>query len=94
MGKTELKLEVDAELLEAARRADIALDAALEGALRQALEAARPLDLVASARSKAADPAGGDARAAAWAEENAEAIESHNRFVETHGVFGEDLRSW
>ena len=29
-----------------------------------------------------------------WAEENAEAIASHKKFIEEFGVFGEDLRTW
>ncbi|MGE5502669.1 MAG: type II toxin-antitoxin system CcdA family antitoxin [Ignavibacteriales bacterium] len=33
-------------------------------------------------------------RARRWAEENAEAIASHNRFVEENGEFGREWRSW
>ena len=33
-------------------------------------------------------------RARRWAIENAEAIESHNRFVEQHGAFGSEWRAW
>ena len=29
-----------------------------------------------------------------WQEENREAIEAHNRFIEEHGIFGEEFRSW
>ena len=96
MGKTELKLEVDAALLERARRAGIALDSAFESGLKLALsDAAQPqVTLVASAKRKALDPQRGERQAEAWAKDNAEAIASHNRFVEEHGVFGEDFRSW
>ena len=31
------------------------------------------------------DPAGGEERARRWAEDNAEAIAEHNRFIEDHG---------
>ena len=97
MGTTELKLEVDAALLEQARRADIPLDQAFEVGLKLALaqsEESRPLDLTSSARRKAADPTGAEARAGAWARENAEAIESYNERIKRRGIFGEDLRRW
>ncbi len=29
-----------------------------------------------------------------WSEENKEAIESHNRFIEKHGIWSEKYRSW
>lgn len=29
-----------------------------------------------------------------WQEENREAIEAHNRFIETHGIWSEKYRSW
>ena len=29
-----------------------------------------------------------------WQEENREAIEAHNRFIEKHGIFGEEFRNW
>lgn len=41
-----------------------------------------------------ADPSGAQARARAWASENAAAIEAYNRLVEEHGGVGDDLRSW
>ncbi|HJV40861.1 type II toxin-antitoxin system CcdA family antitoxin [Caulobacter sp.] len=40
------------------------------------------------------DPAGGEARARRWAEENAEAIAEHNRFIEEHGLLSDHLRTW
>ena len=33
-------------------------------------------------------------RARRWAEENRAFIESHNRYVEEHGAFGEGWRHW
>lgn len=33
-----------------------------------------------------------EAKAKAWAEENAEAIESHRRFIEKHGIWSDGLR--
>jgi antitoxin CcdA len=50
--------------------------------------------LFEQALKAALGPEAAEKRAAAWATDNAEAIESHNRFVRDHGVFGEDLRSW
>jgi len=29
-----------------------------------------------------------------WSEENKEAIEAHNRFIEKHGIWSEKYRSW
>jgi len=29
-----------------------------------------------------------------WSEDNKEAIESHNRFIEEHGIWSEKYRSW
>ena len=29
-----------------------------------------------------------------WSEDNKEAIESHNRFIEKHGIWSEKYRSW
>lgn len=29
-----------------------------------------------------------------WQEENREAIEAHNRFIEQHGIWSEKYRSW
>lgn len=40
------------------------------------------------------DPAGAEARAKRWSEENAEAIKIHNEFVAKHGVFGAEWRRW
>jgi antitoxin CcdA len=35
-----------------------------------------------------------EAREAKWREENRDAIESHNRFIEKHGIWSEKYRSW
>jgi antitoxin CcdA len=29
-----------------------------------------------------------------WQEENREALDAHNRFIEKHGIFGEEFRNW
>jgi post-segregation antitoxin (ccd killing protein) len=94
MGKTELKLEIDADLLARAEAAGIPLARVLEAELRHALEMASKYSLVEAARRIAADPEGAAARAKQWAEENAEAIESYRRRIDEFGVFGEDLRRW
>lgn len=85
MGKVELKIELDAELVEQARRLDVDIDkASLEG-VRRAL--AHRLGATLTDKELAAD-------ARAWAIENAEAIEAHRRRIERDGVFGEDFRTW
>jgi antitoxin CcdA len=35
-----------------------------------------------------------EAREAQWREENREAIESHNRFIEKHGIWSRKYRRW
>lgn len=78
MGKAELN--IDPELLEQAAAAGLNVDILIERTLRLALQRA--------------DPAGAEARAAKWAEENAEAIQAHKDRIEKYGVFSEDLRTW
>ncbi len=96
MGKAELKIEIDAALLALAQAAGVDLDVALEAGVRQALDAAKTnrWDLNEIARSKATDPGGAEARAKAWAEENAEAIREHNQFIEEHGLVADHFRKW
>jgi antitoxin CcdA len=78
MGKAELK--IDAELLAQAEAAGVRADEVAEAAIRAAV-------------SKA-DPAAAAARAAKWAEENAEAIADYNRRIRERGVFSDGLRKW
>lgn len=78
MGKAELS--VDPELLEQAAAAGLNVDLLIERALRLALQKA--------------DPAGAEARAAKWAEENAEAIQDYNRRIRERGVFSDGVRTW
>jgi antitoxin CcdA len=93
MGKAELKLGIDQNLLERAEAAGVELEQALEDGVRLALTKTE-YSLVESARRKALDPEGAQARADQWAEENAEAIASFNQFVEENGAFGEEWRRW
>ena len=78
MGKAELK--IDRELLDQAKAAGVRVEEVAETAIRGAL-------------SKA-DPAAADARAAKWAEENAEAIADYNRRIRERGVISDGLRRW
>ena len=81
MGYPELKkIEIEPELLEQAARLGIDVTGVDERTLRLYLQEV--------------DPAGAEARAKRWAEENAEAIRLHNERIQKRGVFGEDLRSW
>ena len=66
MGKTELKLEIDAMLAEQARVAEIQMTLLLERALKAAL----------------GEAAAAQERARRWAGESAASIDAHNRFVE------------
>lgn len=74
------KIEIEAELLEQAARLGIDVTGVDERSLRLYLQKV--------------DPAGAEARARGWAEENAEAIRLHNERIARYGVFGEDLRFW
>jgi len=74
------KIEIEPELLEQAARLGIDVTCVDERTLRLYLQKV--------------DPAGAEARAKRWAEENAEAIEAHRKRVERDGVFGEDFRTW
>ena len=72
--------KIDPDLLARAREAGLEVDAVLNDALSAAL---RRLDTAAA-----------DARAAKWAEENAEGIEDYNRRIRERGVFSRGLRTW
>jgi antitoxin CcdA len=78
MGKIEP--HIDPELLAQAAEAGVPVDRVIDDALRTAL--------------RKADAAAADARAAKWAEENAEAIEDYNRRMRERGLIGEEFRKW
>lgn len=81
MDKVELKkIEIEPELLEQAARLGIDVTGVDERTLRLYLQKV--------------DPAGAEARAKRWSEENAEAIRLHIERIDRYGVFGEDLRRW
>lgn len=80
MGKVELNIGIEPELLEQAARLKLDITGMDERSLRLHLQKI--------------DPAGAEARAKRWAEENADAIRIHNEFVEKHGCFGEEWRNW
>ncbi len=80
MGKVDLNIGIDPELLAQAERLGIDVGGMDERTLRLHLQKV--------------DPAGAEARAKRWAEENAEAIRVHNEFVRKHGAFGAEWRRW
>ena len=80
MGKPELNLHVDEELLAQAQAAGVAIERVAERAIRLALAKA--------------DPAAAEARAAKWAEENAEAIKDYNRRIRERGLISDEFRKW
>ncbi|MDI1282104.1 type II toxin-antitoxin system CcdA family antitoxin [Brevundimonas sp.] len=81
MAKPELKkIEIEPALLEQAARLGIDVTGVDERSLRLYLQKV--------------DPAGAEARARRWAEENAEALEAYRARIERDGVFGEDFRTW
>ncbi len=80
MDAPEFAIDIDPELLAQAERLGISVAGMSERDLRLHLQKV--------------DPAGAEERACRWAEENAEAIAEHNRFVEQHGPFGAEWRTW
>ena len=80
MDKPETVSAIDPELLEQAARLGLSVDGMSERDLRLHLQKV--------------DPAGGDARARRWAEENAEAIKDHNERIRRRGSFGDQHRRW
>ncbi|HEY2708467.1 MAG TPA: type II toxin-antitoxin system CcdA family antitoxin [Caulobacteraceae bacterium] len=97
MGKVELHLEIDAELLAQANEKGVVLDAALEAGIRAALtsdSSDAPIGIVAAVAHQRLRPAEAEAAAKRWAEENVEAIEAYRRRIDERGMFGEDLRRW
>jgi antitoxin CcdA len=83
MGQAELK--IDADLLAEAQAAGVPVEQVAEDALRLAIRNANPQN---------AEPQAADARAARWAEENAEAIEDYNRRIRERGLIGSEFRKW
>jgi antitoxin CcdA len=72
--------KIDPELLAQAEAAGVEVDTVIDEALRTAL--------------RKADTSAADARAAKWAEDNAEAIADYNRRIRERGVFSDGLRTW
>lgn len=80
MGKVELDIGIDPELLAQAKRLGISMAGMSETQLRPHLQKI--------------DPAGAEERARRWAQENVEAIKEHNDFIEEHGLLSDHLRTW
>jgi antitoxin CcdA len=80
MGKVELDIGIDPELLAQAKRLGISIAGMSETQLRLHLQKI--------------DPAGAEDRAKRWAEENAEALKAYRERIEQRGVFGDNLRTW
>jgi antitoxin CcdA len=80
MGKVELDIGIDPELLAQAKRLGISVAGMSETQLRLHLQKV--------------DPAGAEERARRWSEENAEALKAYRERIEQRGVFGDDLRTW
>jgi antitoxin CcdA len=75
-----ISIELDSESVAAAKEAGIDLSQLLLEALRRRLP-----KLHAAEREAAAHK---------WYEENKEAVDSHNQFIEAHGLFSDGLRKF
>jgi antitoxin CcdA len=71
---------IDPELLENAARIGLSVEGLSERDLRLRLQKV--------------DPAGAEARARRWAEENPEALRARGKRIEREGCFGEAWRRW
>lgn len=80
MGKVELDIGIDPELLAQAKRLGISVAGMSESQLRLHLQKI--------------DPAGAEDRARRWAEENAEAIKEHNERIARRGLISDHFRKW
>jgi antitoxin CcdA len=80
MGKVELNIGIEPELVEQAERLGISIAGMSEAQLRLHLQNI--------------DPAGAQARAKRWAEENSEAIQDHNRRIRERGLLSDHFRKW
>jgi antitoxin CcdA len=80
MGKVELDIGIDPELLAQAKRLGISIAGMSETQLRLHLQKI--------------DPAGAEGRARRWAEENAEAIKEHNERIARRGLISDHFRKW
>lgn len=85
MGRHELKIEIDPDLIAEADRLGVDLSAAGIAGVERAL---------AIRRNRLKTDAERSAEAAEWAAENADAIKAYRERIETYGVFGEDFRTW
>lgn len=82
MGKTELRIEIDSDLLRDAQNPGLDFEGLTVSAVKRAL------------LNTPSGIASAEERARRWAEENAEAIKAHRERIEKYGVFGEDFRTW
>lgn len=80
MDKPEPSSVIDPDLLAQAARLGLDIGGMSETALRLHLQKI--------------DPAGAEARARRWAEENAEAIKDHNERIRRRGLIGDHFRKW
>jgi antitoxin CcdA len=80
MGKVELDIGIDPELLAQAKRLGISIAGMSETQLRLHLQKV--------------DPAGAEERAKRWAEENADAIRDHNERIARRGLVSDHFRKW
>ena len=70
------------------RAVNVSIDAEILGlAKEQKINLSQALEDELRKRTK-------ESREAKWREENREAIESHNRFIEKHGIWSKKYRSW
>lgn len=90
MGKIDLHLSIDAELLRRAEAAGVDPSRTLEEALSARLENG----MREHGQAFISETEGAETRAQRWARENAEAIQEHNDRIAERGLIGADWRRW
>ena len=85
MGKVELNIGIDPEMVAEAERLGVDLSRAGLAGIEQAL--ARRRNALKTDVERAEE-------ARDWADENAEALEAYNERIARDGIFGEDFRTW
>jgi antitoxin CcdA len=94
MGKAELTIQIDADLLAQAEATGRDITYLVEDALRAALGPPGMAEAATEENRFAGMSAADEAKARRWAEENAEALKAQRERIDAYGVFGEDLRTW